>query len=185
MSDDKLPTILVQWEGNQSKRYDKTKEEIWLANIVAINETAVIDPSADEVHINDRIEYEFVQKKGKVQLWRGVVVSTDPDADRRARSETTAGSASRATAKTGQCSSSGSKKPERTATKGAARPNASRADTERRAAKSLFEGAAAGSRKGKRQKRPSSSPLPLVEPKRKRGKHYFCGLHVFDIWGKI
>ncbi len=41
MSDDKLPTILVRWEGNRSKRYDKTKEEIWLANIVAINETAV------------------------------------------------------------------------------------------------------------------------------------------------
>ncbi len=139
---------------------------------------------ADEVHINDCIEYEIVQKKGKVQLWRGVVVSTDPDADRRARSDTTAESTSRAhterraAANTGHCTSSGSKKPETTATKGAARPSASHADTERHAVKSLFEGAAAGSRKGKRQKRPSSSPLPLVEPKRKRGKHYFCGLFV-------
>jgi len=40
MAKDKLPTILVRWEGNQSKRYDNTMEEIWLSSIVAINKTA-------------------------------------------------------------------------------------------------------------------------------------------------
>ena len=33
--------------------------------------------------VRDHIEYEFVAKKEKVKLWRGVVVSTDPDAERR------------------------------------------------------------------------------------------------------
>ena len=83
MADEMFPTLLVRWEGNNSKRYDNTKEEILVSNIVAINKTAVIEPSLDQISVGDHIEYEFVAKKGKVQLWRGVVVSTDPDAERR------------------------------------------------------------------------------------------------------
>ena len=86
MADERFPTVLVRWEGNNSKRYDHMKEEIFLSNIVAINKTAVIEPSLDQLSVGDHIEYEFVVKKGKVQLWCGVVVSTDPDADRRAGS---------------------------------------------------------------------------------------------------
>ena len=82
MADEKFPTVLVRWEGNNSKRYDHTKEEIFLSNIVAINKTAVIEPSLDQLSVGDHIEYEFAPKKGKVQLWCGVVVSTDPDAVR-------------------------------------------------------------------------------------------------------
>ena len=80
MADEKFPTVFVRWKGNNSKRYDHTKEEILLSNIVAINKTAVIEPFFDQLSVGDHIEYEFVAKKGKVQLWRGVVVSTDPDA---------------------------------------------------------------------------------------------------------
>ena len=83
MADEMFPTVLVRWEGNNSKRYDNTKEEILVSNIVAINKTAVIEPSLDQISVGDHIEYEFVAKKGKVQLWHGVVVSTDPDAGRR------------------------------------------------------------------------------------------------------
>ena len=83
MADKKFPTVFVRWEGNNLKRYDHTKEEILLSNIVAINKTAVIEPSFDQLSVGDHIEYEFVAKKGKVQLWPGVVVSTDPDAERR------------------------------------------------------------------------------------------------------
>jgi len=36
--------LLVWWEGNHSKCYDNTVEEIWLSNIVAINKTAVVQP---------------------------------------------------------------------------------------------------------------------------------------------
>ena len=83
MADEMFPTVLVRWEGNNSKRYDNTKEEILVSNIVAINKTAVIEPSLNQISVGDHIEYEFVAKKGKVQLWRGVVVSTDPDAEHR------------------------------------------------------------------------------------------------------
>ena len=83
MADEMFPTVLVRWEGNNSKRYDNTKKEIFVSNIVAINKTAVIEPSLNQISVGDHIEYEFVAKKGKVQLWHGVVVSTDPDAERR------------------------------------------------------------------------------------------------------
>ena len=82
MADEKFSTVLIRWEGNNSKRYDGTKEKILLSNVVAINKTAVIEPSFDQLSVGDHIEYEFVGKKGKVQLWCGVVVSTDPDAER-------------------------------------------------------------------------------------------------------
>ena len=45
MADKNFPTILVPWEDNTLKRYDHTKEEILLSNIVAISKTAVIEPS--------------------------------------------------------------------------------------------------------------------------------------------
>ncbi len=83
MADEKPSRILVQWKGNQSKRYDNTKEESWLPSVVATNESAVINPSIDLVSVGDHIEYEFIAKKG-IQLWRGVIVSTDPDAECRA-----------------------------------------------------------------------------------------------------
>ena len=86
MVDKKFPTVLVRWEGNNSKQYDGTKEEILLSNVVAINKmamnkTAVIEPSFDQLSVGNHIEYEFVGRKGKVQLWHGVVVSTDPDVE--------------------------------------------------------------------------------------------------------
>ena len=46
-----------------------------------MHKTAVIEHSFDQLSVGYHIEYEFVAKKGKVQLWCGVVVSTDPDAD--------------------------------------------------------------------------------------------------------
>ncbi len=99
------------FDGKETSRSaDKTKEEIWLSNTVAINETAV-EHSADQLRVNDRIESEFVAKKGEVQLWRGVVVFTNPEVDCCA---TTTKSAShvdterRVAADTGQCASLGS-----------------------------------------------------------------------------
>ena len=56
MADEKFPTVLVRWEGNNSKRYDHTKEEIFLSNNVAINKTAVIEPSLDLLSVGDHIE---------------------------------------------------------------------------------------------------------------------------------
>jgi len=38
MAKEKLPKILVRWEGNQSKRYGNTVEEIWLSSVVAIKQ---------------------------------------------------------------------------------------------------------------------------------------------------
>ena len=63
----KFPTVLVRWEGNNSKQYDNTKEEILVSNIVAINKTAVIEPSLDQISVGGHIEYKFVAKKGEVQ----------------------------------------------------------------------------------------------------------------------
>ncbi len=79
----------MQWEGNNSKRYDHAKEEVWLTSIVAINATPVIDPTIDQLSVGDRIESEYVYKKGWVQVWKGIVVSVDPDAERRAGKATT------------------------------------------------------------------------------------------------
>ena len=159
MADEMFPTVLVRWECNNSKRYDNTKEEILVSNIVAINKTAVIEPSLDQISVGDHIEYEFVAKKGKVQLWRGVVVSTDPDAERRTGSVP---NEPETTSKRARC--------RRTTTKEASHLNATDSVTaERRtAATSLFENLS--STKGKRQKRHSSSPLPGAGPKRKRGR---------------
>ena len=63
----KFPTVFVRWEGNNSKQYDNTKEEILVSNIVAISKTAVIEPSLDQISVGGHIEYEFVAKKGEVQ----------------------------------------------------------------------------------------------------------------------
>ncbi len=51
---------------------------------MAINESHVIDPTIDLESVGDHIEYEYVAKRSWIQLWHGVVVSTDPDAERRA-----------------------------------------------------------------------------------------------------
>ena len=53
MADEKFPTVLVRWEGNNSKRYD----HIFMSNIVAINKTAVIEPSLDQLSVGDHIEH--------------------------------------------------------------------------------------------------------------------------------
>ncbi len=79
----------MRWEGNGSKRYDNTKEEVRLVSIVAINDMLVIDPTIDQLSVGDRIESEYVYKRGRVQVWNGIVVSVDPDAERRARVVTT------------------------------------------------------------------------------------------------
>ena len=161
MADEKFPPVLVRWEGNNSKQYDGTKEEILSSNVVAINKTAVIEPSFDQLSVGDRIEFEFVGKKGKVQLWRGVVVSTDPDAERRAGS---ASNELETTSKQTRCRRIS------TTTKEVSRLNTTDSDkAERRtAATSLFENSS--STKGKWQKHPSSLPLPGAEPKQKRGR---------------
>ena len=70
MADEKFPTVFVRWEGNNSKRYDNTKEEIFVSNIVAINKTAVIEPSLNQISVGDHIEYEFVAK-GKCSCGMG------------------------------------------------------------------------------------------------------------------
>ena len=159
MADEMFPTVLVRWEGNNSKRYDNTKEEILVSNSVAINKTAVIEPSLNQISVGNHIEYEFVAKKGKVQLWHGIVVFTDPDAERRIGSVL---NEPETTSKRARCC--------RTTTKEARHLNATDSDTAERltAATSLFENLS--STKGKRQKRHSSSPLPGAGPKRKRGR---------------
>ena len=68
-ADEKFPTVLVRWEGNNSKRYDNTKE-IFVSNIVASNKTAVIEPSINQISVGDHIEYEFVAK-GKCSCGMG------------------------------------------------------------------------------------------------------------------
>ena len=159
MADEKFPTVLIRWEGNNSKRYNNTKEEILVSNIVAVNKTAVIEPSLDQISVGDHIEYEFVAKKGKVQLWRGVVVSTDPDAERHTSSVS---NELETTSKRVRC--------HRTTTKEASHLNATDFVTAecRTASTLLFENLS--STKGKRQKRHSSLPLPGAGPKRKRGR---------------
>ena len=71
MADEMFPTVLVRWEGNNSKRYDNTKEEILVSNIVAINKTAVIEPSLNQISVGNHIEYEFVAKEGKCSCGMG------------------------------------------------------------------------------------------------------------------
>ncbi len=44
----------------------------------------VIDPTIDLVSVGEHIKYEYVAKRGRIQLWYGVVFSTDPDAERHA-----------------------------------------------------------------------------------------------------
>jgi len=108
-----------------------------------------VQPFLDQLSVGDHIEYEFLAKKGKVQLWRGVVVSFYADTKHRARS-------TGANRPGGAECCAGSEV--ETTTKGG---------TNRRIVKSLFEGL--GSGKGKRQKRLSTSPLQGAGPKRKRG----------------
>ena len=99
-----------------------------------------------------------------MQLWCGVVVSTGPDADRRAG---LVSNEPETMSKRAQC--------RRTTTKGASRLNATDSDKAEchTAASSLFENL--NFTKGKRQKRYSSSPLPgAAGPKRKRGRWSFC-----------
>ena len=163
MADEKFPTVLIRWEGNNSKRYDHTKEEIFLSNMVSINKTAVIEPSLDQLSVRDNIEYEFVGNKREVQLWCGVVVSTDPDAECRAG---LVSNEPEAMSKRAQCRC--------TTTKGASRLNTTDSDKAEchTAASSLFENLSFT--KGKWQKRHSSSPLPGAGPKQKRGRWSFC-----------
>ena len=93
-----------------------------------------------------------------MQLWHGVVVFTDPDAERRTGSVP---NEPETTSKRARC--------RRTTTKEASHLNATDSDTaERRTAATSFENLS--STKGKRQKRHSSSPLPGAGPKRKRGR---------------
>ena len=159
MAKEKLPTIFVQWEGNRSKHFMTTpwRKSGYLYNVVAINKTAVVQPSLAKLHDGDNIEYEFVAKKGKLQLWRGIVISIDPDVERRAglgskKGATTTKEANRLSATNPDAeshASSDSKGAERT-TKGASHLSATDPDMERRTTNSLFEDL--GSNKGKKQK---------------------------------
>ena len=128
------------------------KKKSWCPTLFAINKTAVTESSLNQISVGDHIEYE-------VQLWRGVVVFTDSDAERRTGSVP---NEPETTSKRARC--------RRTTTKEASHLNATDSDTaERRtAATSLFENLS--STKGKRQKRHGSSPLPGAGPKRKRGR---------------
>ncbi len=40
----------------------------------------VIDLTIDLMSVGEHIEYEYVAKRGRIQLWHGVAVCTDPDA---------------------------------------------------------------------------------------------------------
>ena len=108
-----------------------------------------MQPSLAHLHVGDNIEYEFVANKGKVQLWCGIVVSIDPDTERRAGLES---------------------KQADTTTKGASRLSTTNPDTERHVTESLFEGL----RSNKRQKHLGSLPLPSARPlpKQKCGKSH-------------
>ena len=125
------------------------------------HKTAVSEPSFDQLSVGDHIKYKFVGKKGKVQLWCGVVVSTDPDMKCRAGS---ASNELETKSKRTQCRHTS------TTTKEASRLNTTDSDMAERytAATLLFENSS--STNGKRQKRPSNSPLPGAEPKRERGE---------------
>ena len=158
MAEGDPPTILVRFGGNQSERYDNTEEEIWLHCVVAVNNTAVVEPSRDQLRVGDYIEYEFVTGKGNVQVLRGILVSIDPEAERRAHSTRASRPVSAKTTTKGASCLPSSDTNESLGT---------RLDTDRRAIKSFFEGF--GSGKGKRQKRLSTSPLPGAGPKRNRG----------------
>ena len=116
--------------------------------MLSINKTAVIEPSFDQLSVGDHIEYKFIGKKGKMQLWCRVVVSNELET----------------TSKRTRCRRTG------TTTKEASLLNTTDSDkAERRtAATSFFENSS--STKGKRQKHPSSSPLPGAGPKRKCGR---------------
>ena len=57
MADKKFSTVLVRWEGNNSKRFDGTKEEILLSNVAAIDKTAVIEPSFDQLSVGNQIKW--------------------------------------------------------------------------------------------------------------------------------
>ena len=166
MADEKFPTVLVQWEGNNSKRYDDTKEEILLSNVVAVQRCCYQQDGCHwtclwSVKCWKSHRVQFVGKKGKVQLWCGVVVSTDPDAECRAGS---ASNELETKSKRTRCHHTS------TTTKEASCLNTTDSDmAERRtAATSLFENSS--STKGKRQKCPSNSPLPGPEPKQKHGE---------------
>ena len=161
MAEGDPPTVLVRFEGNQSERHDNTEKEIWLHSVVAVNNTAVVEPSRDQLRVGDYIEYEFVTGKGNVQVWRGILVSVDPEAERRARSTRASRPVSAKTTTKGASCLPSSSDPDTNESLG------TRLDTDRRAIKSFFEGF--GSGKGKRQKRLSTSPLPGAGPKRKRG----------------
>ena len=79
MGDKKFSTVLVRWEGNNSKRFDGTKEEILLSDskissstnsysmwFPTLDKTAVIEPSFDQLSVRNHIKYEFVG-----QVWSG------------------------------------------------------------------------------------------------------------------
>ena len=151
MAEGDPPTILVRFEGNQSERYDNTEEEIWLHCVVAVNNTAVVEPSRDQLRVGDYIEYEFVTGKGDVQVLRGILVSIDPEAERRVRSTRASRPVSAKTTTKGVSCLPSSDTNESLGM---------RLDMDRRAIKSG---------KGKRQKRLSTSPLPGAGPKRNRG----------------
>ncbi len=57
-------------------------------SIVAINNTPVIEPDIDQLSVGDHIESQYVYKGGWVQLWKGIVLSIDPDAECRAGTST-------------------------------------------------------------------------------------------------
>ncbi len=172
MAVEKPTRILVHWKGNQSKRYENTKEEIWLSNIVAINESPVIDPSIDLVSVGDHIEYGYVTKRGRVQLLHGVV-STDPDLERRATHVGAARSAAGGTKSSAdvdtECcattTATASKPVEKRRSEPASGVGGSKGeDTEGRTASG-----SAATKPRSRKKRQSSSPLPADPvPKRKR-----------------
>jgi len=43
-------------------------------------------PSLAQLHVVDNVECEFIAKKGKVQLWHGMVITIYPDVECRADS---------------------------------------------------------------------------------------------------
>ena len=69
------PSIFVKWVNNNSKRYDGKIERVFVDGIVAINNCPHCEPNIDELSVGDSIEYECMYKRGRVQVWHGIVLS--------------------------------------------------------------------------------------------------------------
>lgn len=74
-----MPQVLVQGEGNGSRHYTGKTELINLLNVAAIYNSYVVNPSIDQLSVGDYMEYEYIYKKKREQVWHGNVVAVYRD----------------------------------------------------------------------------------------------------------